>query len=279
HSISKRAEILASKIDLDDVAIDPAPFQLVKGTSLYKVHTLFSLLALNHAYVTEKGRLVGVVALKERWYGRSHRPGGAQSTVVLRAHRDQRAATPSAGAAAIDRSSNPITSNITGELFQIQNGRSIDSGCEGRGVAARWSRHARLTTVDWAAPGLHGLREALSNIYSRGAVPIRPRARTMSTFRVANQEHQNGLTHDGDVAPEITSLPILMGHTSGGGTTAPQPPAESPVGLAATITHRQPLFGSLFYGVEQRMYSFFFGVYNSQERHEREVTTRQDRKV
>ncbi|KAL6733311.1 hypothetical protein Aduo_003965 [Ancylostoma duodenale] len=113
HSISKRAEILASKIDLDDVAIDPAPFQLVKGTSLYKVHTLFSLLALNHAYVTEKGRLVGVVALKE-------------------------------------------------------------------------------------------LREALSNIYSRGAVPIRPRARTMSTFRVASQEHQNGLTHDGDVAPEIT---------------------------------------------------------------------------
>ncbi|VDN32548.1 unnamed protein product [Cylicostephanus goldi] len=63
--MAKRAEILASKIDLDDVAIDPAPFQLVKGTSLYKVHTLFSLLALNHAYVTEKGRLVGVVALKE----------------------------------------------------------------------------------------------------------------------------------------------------------------------------------------------------------------------
>uniref|UniRef100_A0A7I4Y278 Chloride channel protein n=1 Tax=Haemonchus contortus TaxID=6289 RepID=A0A7I4Y278_HAECO len=94
HSLAKRAEILASKLDLDDVAIDPAPFQLVKGTSLYKVHTLFSLLALNHAYVTERGRLVGVVALKE-------------------------------------------------------------------------------------------LREALSNIYSRGAVPIRPRVRTMSSFRVA----------------------------------------------------------------------------------------------
>ncbi|CAJ0939243.1 unnamed protein product, partial [Mesorhabditis belari] len=60
-----RAIILASTIDLDDVAIDPAPFQLVKGTSLYKVHTLFSLLALNHAYVTENGRLIGVVALKE----------------------------------------------------------------------------------------------------------------------------------------------------------------------------------------------------------------------
>ncbi|PAV58358.1 hypothetical protein WR25_13762 [Diploscapter pachys] len=30
-----------------------------------EVHTLFSLLALNHAYVTDRGRLVGVVALKE----------------------------------------------------------------------------------------------------------------------------------------------------------------------------------------------------------------------
>lgn len=35
--MAKRAEVLASKLDLDDVAIDPAPFQLVKGTSLYKV--------------------------------------------------------------------------------------------------------------------------------------------------------------------------------------------------------------------------------------------------
>lgn len=56
---------MEAKLDVDHLAIDPAPFQLVKGSSLYKVHTLFSLLALNHAYVTEKGRLVGVVALKE----------------------------------------------------------------------------------------------------------------------------------------------------------------------------------------------------------------------
>lgn len=65
HSLAKRAEILAKKVDMESVAIDSAPFQLVRGTSLYKVHTLFSLLALNHAYVTEKGRLVGVVAVKE----------------------------------------------------------------------------------------------------------------------------------------------------------------------------------------------------------------------
>ena len=32
---------------------------------LFQVHSLFSLLGLNHAYVTNTGRLAGVVALKE----------------------------------------------------------------------------------------------------------------------------------------------------------------------------------------------------------------------
>uniref|UniRef100_A0A158QNP8 Chloride channel protein n=1 Tax=Haemonchus placei TaxID=6290 RepID=A0A158QNP8_HAEPC len=123
HSLAKRAEILASKLDLDDVAIDPAPFQLVKGTSLYKVHTLFSLLALNHAYVTERGRLVGVVALKE-----------VHTLFSLLA---------------------------LNHAYVTERGRLV-------GVVA-----------------LKELREALSNIYSRGAVPIRPRVRTMSSFRVA----------------------------------------------------------------------------------------------
>lgn len=45
--------------------MDPAPFQLVERTSLLKVHKLFALLNLSHAYVTTLGRLVGVVALKE----------------------------------------------------------------------------------------------------------------------------------------------------------------------------------------------------------------------
>lgn len=31
----------------------------------FQVHSLFSLLGLNHAYVTNTGRLVGVVGLKE----------------------------------------------------------------------------------------------------------------------------------------------------------------------------------------------------------------------
>ena len=57
--------LLDRTIDLDEIAIDAAPFQLVLGSSLYKVHTLFCLLGLSHAYVTDCGKLVGVVGLKE----------------------------------------------------------------------------------------------------------------------------------------------------------------------------------------------------------------------
>lgn len=61
------AEEMAKPIDLDGskVKIDPSPFQLVEKTSLLKVHSLFSMIGINHAYVTKIGRLVGVVALKE----------------------------------------------------------------------------------------------------------------------------------------------------------------------------------------------------------------------
>ncbi len=57
--------MLDMRIDLDETSIDAAPFQLVKGTSLYKVHALFSLLGLRLAYVTHCGRLIGVIALRE----------------------------------------------------------------------------------------------------------------------------------------------------------------------------------------------------------------------
>ncbi|TSK34827.1 Chloride channel protein 1 [Bagarius yarrelli] len=56
---------LEKPIDIDQIRIDPSPFQLVERTSLHKTHTLFSLLGLSHAYVTSIGKLVGVVALKE----------------------------------------------------------------------------------------------------------------------------------------------------------------------------------------------------------------------
>lgn len=61
------AEEMSRPIDLkaSSVKIDPSPFQLVEKTSLLKVHSLFSMIGINHAYVTKIGRLVGVVALKE----------------------------------------------------------------------------------------------------------------------------------------------------------------------------------------------------------------------
>ncbi|NXE00236.1 CLCN2 protein, partial [Chaetorhynchus papuensis] len=44
-------------VDFSSAKIDPAPFQLT--------HTIFSLLGLDHAFVTSIGRLVGMVSLKE----------------------------------------------------------------------------------------------------------------------------------------------------------------------------------------------------------------------
>ncbi|XP_045591841.2 chloride channel protein 2 isoform X3 [Procambarus clarkii] len=58
-------EELDKEVDFSKCHIDPAPFQLVERTSLLKVHSLFSMLGLNHAYVTAIGRIIGVVALKE----------------------------------------------------------------------------------------------------------------------------------------------------------------------------------------------------------------------
>lgn len=52
-------------VDLVNVTIDAAPFQLVERTSLFKVHSLFSMMNLENAYVTSVGRLVGVVSLKD----------------------------------------------------------------------------------------------------------------------------------------------------------------------------------------------------------------------
>jgi len=52
-------------VNFTDLHIDPAPFQLVEKSNLLKVHSLFSMLGVNHAYVTTIGRLIGVVGLKE----------------------------------------------------------------------------------------------------------------------------------------------------------------------------------------------------------------------
>ena len=58
-------EEMSSIVEFDLIHIDPAPFQLVEKTSLLKVHSLFSMVGVNHAYVTAIGRLIGVVGLKE----------------------------------------------------------------------------------------------------------------------------------------------------------------------------------------------------------------------
>lgn len=58
-------EEMEKSVNFSDMQIDPAPFQLVEKTSLLKVHSLFSMLGVNHAYVTAIGRLIGVVGLKE----------------------------------------------------------------------------------------------------------------------------------------------------------------------------------------------------------------------
>lgn len=64
-SMQLQDKLLFETIDINNILIDPAPFQLVERTSLYKVHSLFSILALTHAYVTSIGRLVGVVTLTD----------------------------------------------------------------------------------------------------------------------------------------------------------------------------------------------------------------------
>ncbi|XP_046719669.1 chloride channel protein 2-like [Silurus meridionalis] len=56
---------LDKQVNFNNCKIDPAPFQLVERTSLHKTHTIFSLLGLDHAYVTSIGRLIGVVSLRE----------------------------------------------------------------------------------------------------------------------------------------------------------------------------------------------------------------------
>ncbi|KAK6737836.1 hypothetical protein RB195_020130 [Necator americanus] len=55
--------VLQQKIDFTNIHIDPSPFQMVETTSLFKVHSIFSLLGLKRAYVTKAGRLVGVISL------------------------------------------------------------------------------------------------------------------------------------------------------------------------------------------------------------------------
>lgn len=56
---------MQEQVNFSNCRIDPSPFQLVERTSLLKVHSMFSMMGVDVAYVTNIGKLVGVVGLKE----------------------------------------------------------------------------------------------------------------------------------------------------------------------------------------------------------------------
>ncbi|KAG9265320.1 chloride channel protein 2-like [Astyanax mexicanus] len=56
---------LEEKVNLNSCMVDPASIQLVERTSLQKVHSIFSLMGLELAYVTDAGKLIGVVSRRE----------------------------------------------------------------------------------------------------------------------------------------------------------------------------------------------------------------------
>uniref|UniRef100_A0AC34GGA4 Chloride channel protein n=1 Tax=Panagrolaimus sp. ES5 TaxID=591445 RepID=A0AC34GGA4_9BILA len=62
---TRKMSKLCDFVELDEEAIEPTPCQLVRGSSLSKVHNLFLLLGLQNAYVTDRGRLIGVVSVNE----------------------------------------------------------------------------------------------------------------------------------------------------------------------------------------------------------------------
>ncbi|KAL6061604.1 Anion/proton exchange transporter [Balamuthia mandrillaris] len=47
------------------IRVDPTAFQIVEQTSLFKVHFTFTMLGLTHAFVTSRGKLVGVITRRD----------------------------------------------------------------------------------------------------------------------------------------------------------------------------------------------------------------------
>uniref|UniRef100_A0A8C5IZD1 Chloride voltage-gated channel 2 n=1 Tax=Junco hyemalis TaxID=40217 RepID=A0A8C5IZD1_JUNHY len=92
-------------VDFSSAKIDPAPFQLVEHTSLHKTHTIFSLLGLDHAFVTSIGRLVGMVTLKElrKAIEGSLTGKGVKVRPPLASFRDSTASSSEADTAALPR--------------------------------------------------------------------------------------------------------------------------------------------------------------------------------
>ncbi|KAM3719946.1 Chloride channel protein [Dirofilaria immitis] len=82
-------EQFSKEINYSYTIIDPAPFQLVEDTSLYKVHSIFSLLGIRRAYVTKCGVLVGVIAVKEIASAIERIQAGTLTAVTKRQEEDE----------------------------------------------------------------------------------------------------------------------------------------------------------------------------------------------
>lgn len=65
ETIAWEEDQLDQRVEFGAIKVDPAPFQLVERTSLFKVHSLFSMLGLKHGYVTTLGKLIGVISLQD----------------------------------------------------------------------------------------------------------------------------------------------------------------------------------------------------------------------
>ena len=60
-----RVPITQQLSSLNDHVMDRSPFQVPAMTHIYKLHFMFAMLGLNHAYVTQNSRLVGVISKKQ----------------------------------------------------------------------------------------------------------------------------------------------------------------------------------------------------------------------
>ncbi|KAM4631445.1 chloride channel protein 1-like [Polymixia lowei] len=147
-------------MEMDQIRIDPSPFQLVERTSLHKTHTLFSLLGLSHAYVTSIGKLVGVVALKEL---QKAIEGSTRSGVRLRpplaSFRDissRKSSTkppppPSSSPASPSNPSSPLSSfspEVWIEGLSRENSNSGSTASGSGGSTGSPSHHSRGTSAD-----------------------------------------------------------------------------------------------------------------------------------
>ncbi|XP_074839032.1 chloride channel protein ClC-Kb-like isoform X2 [Carettochelys insculpta] len=67
HHLAEQWECqqLQEQMPLEQLPIDPAPYRLLEKETLHQCYDLFNLLGLRTAYVTNVGRLVGVVGLRE----------------------------------------------------------------------------------------------------------------------------------------------------------------------------------------------------------------------